>query len=107
MKFGLSPETIAIVSEVLRRHPSVQQAILFGSRAKGTHHGGSDIDLALVGRDIPFETLLHIMHELDEAPIPYEVDVAIYDGITDKAVRDHIDRRGVVFYQRDTRSPVH
>ncbi len=49
MTYGLSPATLQKIGEVLKRHPQVTQAILYGSRAKGTYQNGSDIDLTLCG----------------------------------------------------------
>ena len=44
---GLSQQTVAQITRVLTEFPDVERAVLFGSRAKGTHKRGSDIDLAL------------------------------------------------------------
>lgn len=38
----LQPSELELVRSVLRQHPEVQCATLFGSRAKGTHHDRSD-----------------------------------------------------------------
>jgi predicted nucleotidyltransferase len=45
MKFGLKDETIQKICDVFTRYPQVEKAILYGSRAKGNFHNGSDIDL--------------------------------------------------------------
>jgi predicted nucleotidyltransferase len=37
------------VRSVLRHHPEVHSATVFGSRTKGTHTSRSDVDLALAG----------------------------------------------------------
>ena len=99
MSFGLPEPTISIIRAILERYPSVDQAIIYGSRAKGTYRRGSDIDLTLIGSHLSHEDLLHIMGDLDESAIPHTVDLSIFDDIHDRAVRDHIKRRGQVFYQ--------
>jgi len=101
MRFGLPEETIAIMHSILKQHPHVEQAIIYGSRVKGTARPGSDIDLTLMGKHLIFEDLLQIMHDFYESAIPYTVDVSIFDYINDAAVRDHIERRGQVFYKRE------
>jgi len=53
MKHGLPASTVAQVHGVLSRHPEVERAILYGSRAKGNFKAGSDIDLTLSGRNEP------------------------------------------------------
>ena len=49
MKYGLKESVIQQISAILARHPQVNQAILYGSRAKGNYKHGSDIDLTLRG----------------------------------------------------------
>ena len=44
-EFRSVPEEI---NRVLAAHPGVEQALLYGSRAKGNYRPGSDIDLCLV-----------------------------------------------------------
>lgn len=100
MRFGLPDETIVTIQNILQQHPVVEQAIIYGSRVKGTNHPGSDIDLTLIGKHLSYEDLLQIIREFYESAIPYIVDVSIFDYIDDRAVRDHIKRRGQVFYTR-------
>lgn len=100
MTLGLSDETVERIVAVLRRYPPVERAVLFGSRAQGNFRPGSDIDLTLVGAGLTHRTLLHILDELDDAPIPYRVDLSLFDHMQDPDVRDHIVRRGITFYSR-------
>ena len=50
MKYGLNSATVGRIRSVLARFSEVDKAILYGSRAKGIHKRGSDIDLALFAR---------------------------------------------------------
>ncbi|MBL8898995.1 MAG: nucleotidyltransferase domain-containing protein [Planctomycetes bacterium] len=43
--------------EVLAAEPIIAYALLFGSRARGTAHEDSDVDLAIGGRDLAFSLL--------------------------------------------------
>lgn len=98
---GLKKETIAQIHSVLERHPQVEKAILYGSRAKGNFKPGSDVDLALVGQDdLDTKTLHRIMDEIEELLLPYTFDLSIYHQISDPDVIDHIRRVGIVFYQK-------
>lgn len=101
MRWGLPTETIMVMHKILAQHPAVEQAIIYGSRAKGTDHPGSDIDLTLVGKDLSFDDLLKIMQEFYESAIPYTVDLSMWDLIEDINVRNHIDRCGQVFFDRE------
>ena len=60
MEYGLKPEVIANINRVLAAHPEVEQALLYGSRAKGNYRLGSDIDLCLVGDTLTLTQLLKI-----------------------------------------------
>ena len=55
---GLPAQAITAIQQVLAACPAVEQALLYGSRAKGNYKRGSDIDLTLKGdaltyRDLP------------------------------------------------------
>ena len=89
----------ALILGVLRQHPEVERAVLFGSRAKGSSRPNSDFDLALWGR-IDHRLLARLNAELDELPLPYAFDLAVYGDIRHADLRAHIDRVGCVVYER-------
>lgn len=101
MEFGLSEKTLAIIRQILLESQSVEKAILYGSRAKGNYKRGSDIDLTLIGVDLDYGVLSDIAEKLYESPIPYKVDLSLFDKIDNQNLREHIERVGKVFYQRD------
>ena len=78
--FGLTDSERALICGVLRPHPEVAEAKIFGSRAKGNSQPASDIDLALWG-NISQNVRNSIAGELDELPLPYTFDVQAYDAI--------------------------
>jgi len=78
----------------------VERAVLFGSRAKGSWHRGSDIDLALVGRQLDWRTLGRIDDLLDDLLLPYGFSLIEYGDRTDSEVAAHIGRVGTTFYER-------
>ncbi|WNV03018.1 nucleotidyltransferase domain-containing protein [Candidatus Methylospira mobilis] len=45
--FGLSSATLDKLNSVFVRHNSIETVLIYGSRAKGTHRPGSDIDLTI------------------------------------------------------------
>ena len=101
MSFGLSEKTIATILSILKASPNIEKAILYGSRAKGNFKKGSDIDLTLIGKNLSYEDLLSISSDLDDSFIPYTVDVSIFEKLDNAKLREHIDRVGVVFYERE------
>ncbi len=100
MPYGLSNEIIAKICSVLFRYPSVEKAVLYGSRAKGTFKPGSDIDLSFHGATISLKDLSDIDSELDDLLLPYTFDLLVFDTLTHVKLRDHIERVGKIFYVR-------
>ncbi|MDY0220195.1 MAG: nucleotidyltransferase domain-containing protein [Desulfobacterium sp.] len=99
LKFGLKPETIAIIIKEISSFKEISHAVVFGSRAKGNYKKGSDIDIAIKGHQITDDTVVRLSTRLNqEAPIPYFVDVVHYEGITNRELVDHIDRVGKIFW---------
>jgi uncharacterized protein len=97
---GLSEDTIRKICNVFSAHPKVEKAVLYGSRAKGNYKNGSDIDLTLFGPDLDHRDLSDIIDELDELLLPYTIDLSIFEKLDHENLRDHIERVGVIFYQR-------
>jgi len=98
MRFGLNEKTIGHICEVFARHPAVEKALLYGSRAKGNFKPGSDIDLTLFGESLTSEEMGVIAEELDDLLLPYQIDLSIFDQLNHDQLQDHIQRVGVVFY---------
>ena len=101
MPFGLSNETIDRIRSVFALHPEVRRAILYGSRAMGTHRNGSDIDLTLTGKDLNLRILARIETELDDLLLPWQIDLSLRRQIQNPSLRNHIDHAGAPFYTRD------
>jgi len=101
MKFGLKENTIQKICTVLTQYPQVEQAILYGSRAKGNYKNGSDIDLTLYGSaDLTLNVLYKIIDDLDDLLLPYTIDLSIFNDIGDTDVINHVQRAGVKFYEK-------
>ena len=84
-----------ILSE-LSHHKEICDVIIFGSRAKGNFKKGSDIDIALKGKNISFELVAGLKTKFNqEMPIPHHVDLVHYESISNKDLIAHIDRVGI------------
>jgi predicted nucleotidyltransferase len=106
MKCGLPDAAIRRICVVLRCYPQVERAILYGWRAKGDYKNGSDIDLTLRGSAaLTLKVIYKILDDLDELLLPYTIDLSIFDNIDDPEVIEHIQRVGVVFYEKDETVP--
>jgi predicted nucleotidyltransferase len=99
--FGLLDTDVEAIAAVLRQEPRVEKAFIFGSRAKGSFRNGSDVDLALKGEELDFDTISRISYQLnEEMAMPYQFDVLNYHTVKEPALIEHIDRVGVAFYSR-------
>ena len=103
MDFGLTAPDLAEIIRIIQRNYAAEEAIIFGSRAKGNYKKGSDIDIAIKGKEIQREDIALIADLLnEESPLPYYFDIVHYDGITEKELMQHIDRVGKSIYLRET-----
>lgn len=97
-RYGLTSEDMREIKQVFTRFPTVDEVVIFGSRAKGTHRPGSDVDLALKG-NIDSTTVAQISDLLnEESTMPYAFDLVAYDTIVSKNLKEHINRVGTVLY---------
>lgn len=98
--FGLSRNDINEIIALLHQYEEVEQAFIFGSRAKGNFRTGSDVDIALKGKDLTFETVNQISSMLNEETLmPYRFDVINYHTISNQDLIEHIDRVGKLLYE--------
>ncbi len=105
MSFGLKPEILNKIHQVFAQYPQVEQAIVYGSRAKGNYNPGSDIDLTLTGTALNLNLLYKIATALDDLLLPYTIDLSIYEDIDNPDLRAHIERVGQIFYQAARETP--
>lgn len=98
--FGLSENVIKMIKQVFKKYPEIKIVKIFGSRAKGNYRPNSDIDFALWG-DIDINTVGKISLDLDDLPTPYKFDVKLYNEINHLKLKNHIDRVGEIFYEKE------
>ncbi|MDH2926589.1 nucleotidyltransferase domain-containing protein [Lonepinella koalarum] len=100
-KFGLSDKSIKQIQDILRKHPEIEQAIIYGSRAMGNYREGSDIDLTLKGEKVTQDIRGKVWLDLDDSYSPYLFDISVYHLLTNPDFIAQIDQFGQVFYQRE------
>ncbi len=99
--FGLKEGDRETIVAVLQKEVSVEQAVMFGSRAKGRSRNGSDVDIALKGKNLTDDAAARISFVLNEETLlPYKFDVLNYHTIGNKDLIERIDREGVEFFSR-------
>ena len=93
--FGIGEKSYNMIIEAIGRHPEIEKACVFGSRAMGNYKKGSDVDICIYGKGVTEETVSRLNFELNEMlPIPYFFDIVFYDGIENENLKKHIDNEG-------------
>ncbi|MBE7373003.1 nucleotidyltransferase domain-containing protein [Pseudomonas lopnurensis] len=96
---GLPETDIQSIRNTFGKFPKISEAILYGSRAKGTFRPGSDIDLTLKGDELSHHDLLDIELALDDLLLPYKIDLSLHHQIDNPQLLDHIARIGKSLYK--------
>ena len=96
---GLTDNIISQLIHVFESKKDIERVVLFGSRAKGCASPNSDIDISIVGIKSSLD-LEAIALELEMLPFPYKFDVQSYEAIKNTKLREHIDRIGMIIYER-------
>jgi predicted nucleotidyltransferase len=101
-KFGLLDTDLDAIVSLLSNHAKVERAYIFGSRAKGNFKNGSDVDLALKGDKLDFDTVSQISYFLnEETNMPYKFDVLNYHTVKERDLLKHIDRVGIEVFRQN------
>ena len=91
METGLTEQSLRAIANVLYSNERVRDAKIFGSRAIGTFHEGSDIDICLFGEELTISDLNRISSELDDLNIPEIVDLVNFRTIKNENLLKHIE----------------
>jgi predicted nucleotidyltransferase len=103
-RFGLKEATINKIIAVFGKYTQIDKILLYGSRAKGNYRNGSDIDLTLIGDQLNYSQLSSIESDIDDLFLPYSFDISIFKDIDNPDLIEHINRIGVVLYEKDSLS---
>jgi len=102
IRYGLADETLIRILSVFQTFPEIDQAILYGSRARGNYRSGSDIDLTFKGTELNLNVMNRVSMALEDLLLPYTFDLSIFHQISNPDLLEHIDRVGVLFYSRSS-----
>lgn len=99
--FGLKPGDLESIVAIIGKYPEIEEAIIFGSRAKGNFKNGSDVDIAIKGPLVNFRSVAATSYLLNEETLmPYQFDVVNYRTIKNIDLINHINRVGISFYKK-------
>jgi len=100
LSFGLSEKTLISLRSYFTSVPEVEQVMLYGSRARGDFHKGSDIDFMLIGSSITPRLLSKMDMEIDDLLLPYFIQITDRKEIRDARFLKVVEQEGVVFWKR-------
>ena len=63
----------------------------------GNYKYGSNIDLAVMNKDVSLKTIAKLISDFEESSLPYKVDLVNDPTPKHKHLIDHIDRIGIFF----------
>ena len=98
--YGMTDDELKLLCSLFARHKEIEQVILYGSRARGTHKPFSDVDITLLGIGLTRSHLSRLMADIDESSLPYFFDISLFAKLTNPDLIEQIERTGVVLYQR-------
>ncbi len=99
--FGLPVKHILEIKTILQNEPSVEQGIIFSSRAMGNYKPGSDVDLAVFGENLADETIDKIsLHLNEETTMPYHFDILNGHKVNGELLK-HIEGKGKIIFNKN------
>jgi len=101
MPYGLKDSELTNLKALFAKNDRLERVILYGSRAKGTYKPFSDVDITLVGRELTHSDLNRMILDIGDLLLPYMFDISIFHTLKSSDLIDHINRRGIVIYEKD------
>lgn len=100
MKYGLNEKQLNEIITILSTFAEIAEAILFGSRTIDTYKEASDVDIALKGDKVTASLAAKLKYQFEEDTyLPFFFDFVAYTTITNEALKEHIDTKGMSIYR--------
>lgn len=96
--FGLSENTIKKLRDTFACVSSVEEVIVYGSRARGDYRACSDIDITLRGNSITSSDLTKLYFLIDDLLLPYTIDLSVFSEIRNEKLIENIEKEGVQLF---------
>ena len=101
-QFGLKENEIKALRAVFASIPEVEEAVVYGSRARMTNRISSDIDITLKGKDLTYTQLALADDMIDSLFLPYFVDLSLFSSLKNQALLDNIEADGKLLFVRNS-----
>lgn len=99
----LDQALITQIIDIIKVQRKVSKILLFGSWATNSARRTSDIDLAIVGKDLSAADLSFIRDDLEEkVKTPLKFDVVHFDILKKEGLKKEILKEGIVIYESKT-----
>ena len=99
--YGFSEQNIKELREILASIPAIEEAIIYGSRARGDYKPASDVDITLKGSKLTFRDVALLDDKLYYSYLPYYFDTSIFADLTNEELIENINRCGKGFYKKE------
>jgi predicted nucleotidyltransferase len=100
--YGLTDKSYNELLKILASIPEIEEALIYGSRARGDFWRASDVDLSIKGKDFTRHTLARLNDKLYESHIPLFFDTHVYANIKNPKFKANVDREGKVLYRKNS-----
>jgi predicted nucleotidyltransferase len=100
LDIGLKPEVLNQLHGIFQTYTEIDTVVLYGSRAKGNYHAGSDVDITIKGEGVTESLVGKVEEDIDDLLLPFSFDISSWTQIDNVDLRAHIERVGIVIYRR-------
>ncbi|MHB1650929.1 MAG: nucleotidyltransferase family protein [Desulfitobacteriaceae bacterium] len=98
MAFDLDKKLIQSIQRIGKNY-TIEQIVLFGSRARGDNKPASDIDLAVFPLS-EFNNRGRLTSDFDDLETLLKIDIVFINEQIDPKLLENIEREGVTLYER-------
>ena len=99
-KLSLSKQLIDQITSKILEEIKVEKIVVFGSQVRADHRKSSDIDIALFG--VKNKKVFMLKDKLnEELDTLRDVDLVLFDTLTNEQLKHRILKEGVVIYERN------
>jgi uncharacterized protein len=98
--FGLDKKTFEYLITILGSLEQIDEAIIFGSRARGDYKPRSDIDLAIITHESGIDGKL--LSLIEESDILLSVDVVVITDTINATLLKAINKEGKSIYKKES-----
>jgi len=100
--FGLTDRDMRTIRSIFEKYDELSCVHIYGSRANGNYHAGSDIDLAVMDEELSDVLIRRMKSDFEESSLPYFVDIVHFPSLQHESLKEQIRQAGVPFYNAIT-----